>query len=83
MKADLANESRACSMCGQMLTPFVHGTTIDSNYNTVNLYMTGHNCPAQRKKYEARLNEISNSSMNAEQQANATMMAGYMNAWGN
>ena len=75
--------SKTCSMCGGILEPVLHATSIDSNYNTVPHYTYGHNCPAQLKKYEDRLNEISNSSMSSEQQRNAKEVAGYMNAWGN
>lgn len=74
---------RPCSKCGEMLQPFVMGTSIDSNYNTVTNYGFGHNCPKQHKAYTDRIKEIDNSiGMNADQKANARYAAGYMNAWG-
>lgn len=73
---------RPCSMCGEMLKPFMHGTTTDSNYNTVNHYMFGHTCPAQSKAYDNRIKEIRNSGMDVGQQYNARQAAGMMNSWG-
>lgn len=72
--------ARPCSMCGQMLEPFVHGCLTDFDGKTTPCYGFGHYCPAQSRAYENRLKEI--ASLPQSQQTEARKMADYMNAWG-
>lgn len=75
--------SKLCSKCGNKLEPILMGTTIGSNYNTIPHYSFGHYCPKLNQDYHDRLKEINSSlSMPTEQKRNATIAAGYMNAWG-
>ncbi len=74
---------RPCSQCGELLQPFLQGTSINSDYTTRYHWGFGHYCPKQAARYDSRIKEIKNSfTMSGEQKHNAVQMAGYMNAWG-
>jgi hypothetical protein len=60
----------------------MHGTSIDSNFNTVKHYEFGHNCPELQRQYNRDIDRIHESNMKPEQKRNAIDLAGYQNMWG-
>jgi len=75
--------AKTCSHCGRLLEPVIHGYTVDSNYNSVPCYMTGHQCPAIIASLNKQEESVrSDESLNADQRRNKIAALSYQNTWG-